>query len=32
VGGNMDIGVRELLVLLAAFSVPIGVGAWVLRR
>jgi hypothetical protein len=32
VGGNMNIGVWELLVLLTAFTVPFGVGAWLLRR
>ena len=32
VGGIMDIGVQELFVLFVAFSVPMAVAAWVLRR
>jgi hypothetical protein len=32
VGGNMEIGGLELLILLIAFAVPMAVVAWVLRR
>jgi hypothetical protein len=32
VGGNVEIGTRELLVLLVAFTLPMATGLWVLRR
>jgi hypothetical protein len=32
VGGNMEIGGQELLILLIVFAVPMAVVAWVLRR
>jgi hypothetical protein len=32
VGGNMEIGGLELLILLIVFAVPMAVVAWVLRR
>ena len=32
VGGTMEIGGQELLVLAIVFAVPMAVAAWVLRR